>query len=389
MLKENYTNDIVFILYTLSISLGGVFYMFIGFDYIDELLTLILFTTLLISKKFRIYKELIFLFICFIGYLIYSLIIKVTIPSAIFHDFQQEIKPYLVFYCALALKGSFTNSQKRLLKLLILSLVLFIIIIIVTDNIDDFFTHPTFMATSCLTLGLTYLYISDFNKRDIFIFVFIIIWGLFSMRGKFLGEIVGIFFIIFFINKEIKLSLKNVIVMSLMLVLVILISWHKIQIYFFPDEGETARLALYYNSINIFYDYFPLGSGFGTYGNDASRVYYSPLYYEYGLNFIWGLNHENDSYVTDTYFPILCQYGVVGLLLFSLFWLKIYSRIKKTFRLNKIKFYKISLCLFLIIVIESVADSTILSYRGISLMMLLGFTLAHNKKEQSQYNNVE
>ncbi|HUH08885.1 MAG TPA: hypothetical protein VML96_13880, partial [Egibacteraceae bacterium] len=51
----------------------------------------------------------------------------------------------------------------------------------------------------------------------------------------------------------------------------------------------NPRLALYVTSVTIARDYFPLGAGLGRYGSPMSRVDFSPLYAEYGLDRIWGL----------------------------------------------------------------------------------------------------
>jgi len=88
-----------------------------------------------------------------------------------------------------------------------------------------------------------------------------------------------------------------------------------------PEPGlENARLAIYYTSVDVARDYFPLGAGLGRYGSWMSRVDYSPLYETYGLDRVYGLSREVPGYITDTFWPqILGEIGVFGLLAYVAF----------------------------------------------------------------------
>jgi hypothetical protein len=88
------------------------------------------------------------------------------------------------------------------------------------------------------------------------------------------------------------------------------------------DEGaqtSPARVALYTGSFRIARDHFPLGAGVGRYGSHMSRVEYSPVYGEYGLDRVPGLRERNPRYITDTFWPmILGEFGVGGLAAYGL-----------------------------------------------------------------------
>ena len=86
-----------------------------------------------------------------------------------------------------------------------------------------------------------------------------------------------------------------------------------------PDDEDRrtdpARVALYFGSFEIARDHFPLGVGMGRYGSWMSRVEYSPVYREYGLNDVPGLRASNSQFATDTFWPMaLGEFGVVGAL---------------------------------------------------------------------------
>lgn len=86
----------------------------------------------------------------------------------------------------------------------------------------------------------------------------------------------------------------------------------QIQEYFLTSTA--ARSLLMQDGLAIAGQLFPLGSGFATFGTYMSGEYYSPLYYEYGLNTVWGLWPSSPSFVSDSFWPaILAQFGFVGL----------------------------------------------------------------------------
>lgn len=79
-----------------------------------------------------------------------------------------------------------------------------------------------------------------------------------------------------------------------------------------------VRLGMYLTAARIAIDYFPVGSGFGSFGSLASIIDgYSPLYYEYGVDKI-GANSEQavldgQHTLLDTFWPhIIAELGVFG-----------------------------------------------------------------------------
>lgn len=63
--------------------------------------------------------------------------------------------------------------------------------------------------------------------------------------------------------------------------------------------------------------YFPLGSGFGTFGTKIAAENYSSLYTAYGFNNIWGMSANDMRFLLDSYYPqIIGQLGYLGMLVF-------------------------------------------------------------------------
>ncbi len=81
-----------------------------------------------------------------------------------------------------------------------------------------------------------------------------------------------------------------------------------------PYINTQARNVLYSTSLRIARDYFPFGSGLGTFGGWISALYYSPLYAKYGIDSIYGLE-KGGEFITDTFWPYLtAQFGIFGII---------------------------------------------------------------------------
>ncbi|MEX1277833.1 MAG: O-antigen ligase family protein [Chloroflexota bacterium] len=91
-----------------------------------------------------------------------------------------------------------------------------------------------------------------------------------------------------------------------------------------PDAAVIAtaqpRIALYVGSVAIARDHVPLGAGLGRYGSHMSRVEYSPVYGQYGLDQVTGLQPTDGSAITDTFWPMLLgETGIIGMIAFGVF----------------------------------------------------------------------
>lgn len=98
---------------------------------------------------------------------------------------------------------------------------------------------------------------------------------------------------------------------------------------YFEDVGSSGhiRIAMYLAGYNIASDYFPFGSGMGTFGSLSSIIGgYSKVHHDYGVSNI-GSNSPEDvaeghHTLLDTYWPhILGELGFIGGALFLLIWL--------------------------------------------------------------------
>ena len=107
--------------------------------------------------------------------------------------------------------------------------------------------------------------------------------------------------------------LRNVITA---VILIVLLSYDQIENYF-SGEKITARFLLLITGIKIMKDYFPFGTGFATFGTQTAKIFYSPIYYTYGLNTFWALK-EGGTELTDCYWPAIGgETGIIGIILIA------------------------------------------------------------------------
>ena len=382
-----------------TLFFGVIFYDTLGFKYTDEICTL-MFCVLYIyyifhTKDWEINKLFLITIGIFMFYLIYSITINSNIKIAIFTDFIIQIKPYLCFFCIYAIAPKLDNKKKQITRYIciIISIYLFILGIIdlfMPYFLYSFMDHPSRFATAVSITALLYLYSSEYTLKDKIIFITMLSIGLISGRSKFYGFYALSLFLVFYINKNFKLkfNLKNLIFFLIAISAILLVAKEKIVLYFIEgglsagkgEEDFYARMALYYFSGEVFTDFFPFGSGFASFATYASAEYYSPLYAHYHIDIMHGLTPKDPSFMADTYYPALAQFGIIGALLFFAFWIYLSKKAFAYFDILKCtKEFVTSILIIGFFLIECTSDSTITHNRGLFMMMLLGLILSNMK----------
>ncbi|XKH50621.1 O-antigen ligase family protein [Chryseomicrobium palamuruense] len=93
-------------------------------------------------------------------------------------------------------------------------------------------------------------------------------------------------------------------------------------------SSNSGRLYIVKTGFEIFRDYPIIGSGFGTFGDSATKSYQSPIYKDYGIYL--------PIYSDNQYIQIIAQTGVLGVLLFAVFLLAMSYRV---FRFSSTSMY--------------------------------------------------
>ena len=138
-----------------------------------------------------------------------------------------------------------------------------------------------------------------------------------------LFSVMFIFLLIYF-QKRAQLKTRTVVFMS---VIVLLLGTFQIQTYLM--NVNAPRYLFFYYGGKTANTYFPLGSGFATFGSDQAARNYSRLYYQYGFNSLFGMNTKDGSFLSDTFWPMaIGQFGWIGSILYILIYVRIFFSFK-------------------------------------------------------------
>lgn len=173
-------------------------------------------------------------------------------------------------------------------------------------------------------------------------------------------------------NRERKLHIWQI---MLLVGIALIFAYGDLQEYIFNGYAPRAQLLRYgFVTANR---YFPLGSGFASYGSEMAKRYYSKLYYEYGFNNIWSMSPENNlpgsefGTLNDCYLGMIVgQYGWIGLCCYAGIIYSIYKMLTKGFENTYSKAILIST---LITILSSVmVSNNTSSYFGICMYAVMG-----------------
>lgn len=358
----------------------------VNFDWSDEILTVALLGYAFMKQRFLVKdkgrKTEINIYIgLMIFYLAYSFFIKITTPRGILLDFMQQLRPYAVFYLTWMMAPDFSPKQKKRIKwVMLLSFFGYLIAFKFKPSLVTPYGSGESAALGQIALccAMIYYLFSKQTKRNRNIAILIMLLGLISGKSKYFGECVVFIALVIFVKSKINFtSVSTLLKVAALGSVVIFFTWTKFNAYyvqgFQTDDQEIARPATYETGIKImFKDYIPFGSGLGSFGTAAAAKEYSPLYYKYQLNTIWGLDPSNPMFLADAFYPTLAEYGIVGLFFFLWFWKR---RLWECNQIKNIVFYRMALMAIMALALESTADSSYLSGKGMGYFMILALCL--------------
>ena len=148
----------------------------------------------------------------------------------------------------------------------------------------------------------------------------------------------------------------------------------------------SVRVALHVVGIRILGDYFPLGSGFGTFGSYLSGEYYSNIYALYGIDRVWGMSKNFYSFISDVFWPyIYGQFGLFGLLIYGKIILDIFFRQFRSGITDSSRIAMASVWIYALIATTSEAYFT--NTTGVQMALILGMFIGYgnlNRKTVSE-----
>lgn len=366
----------------------------VNFDWSDEILTVALLGYAFMKQRFLVKDkgrttEINIYIGLMIFYLVYSLLIQVTTFRGVYLDLLQQLRPYAVFYLTWMMAPDFSPKQKKRIKwVMLFSFFSYLILFKIKPSVVTPYGGEESAALGQIALccAMVYYLFSKQTKRNRNIAILIMLLGLVSGKSKYFGECVVFIALVIFVKSKINFtSVSTLLKVAALGCVVIFFTWTKFNAYYVEgfqnDAAEMARPLTYETGMEImFKDYIPFGSGLGSFGTAAAAKEYSPLYFKYQLNNIWGLDSSNPMFLADAFYPTLAEYGIVGLFFFLWFWKR---RLWECNKIPNIVYYRMALMAILALALESTADSSYLSGKGMGYFMVLALCLNSGRQQMN------
>lgn len=246
------------------------------------------------------------------------------------------------------------------------------------------YSHATFLISTLIIL-VSVLIANGVRKNKMPIILGIIgIILTFRSKPILIVVFISIMLILRNKNKLHSISKKQFITYGI-IILALSLYFASSQINTYISFGESAaRGAFYIYGFNIAYTRFPLGSGFCTFASTLSHKYYSPLYFDYNMQNIWGITPDDGSYAGDTFWPnIFAQYGFIGFILYLLMLFYIYKSINNRFIILSDQWIA-AMSLLLYTISAAFAESFYTNATSVIFALVLSIYLGENSKQTLQ-----
>ena len=155
------------------------------------------------------------------------------------------------------------------------------------------------------------------------------------------------------------------------------------QIIYYIKDVNHPRMRLIIYSIKTAMMYFPVGSGFATYGSEMAKRFYSPVYSYWGFEKFYGLSPSNGSCLNDNYMAmILAQFGFVGFAIFIVIMYIILNQTVQNTRLENSRTRNILSALYISMLATSLMSGTFKGAVGMVTFMTMGILRRQRKKQK-------
>ncbi|MDR2233243.1 MAG: hypothetical protein LBE56_08990 [Tannerella sp.] len=361
---QKFINKYFFYLYVFTLFFGVLLYNTTGFKGLDiasSVILVVFYGIYLIGAKKRKFN-IAFLFVVtiFLFYLNYSFYISYNTRNAIAMDFMTQLRPYLTFFMILQMSPTLSDKQKSILKKIVFyTWLLFIPVglyaLINSSFLSTLMDKPSNYTACIVALSIVFLYCSNFSIKDKLTFVFMMSMGLITVHTQFYIFFLIVCGLIMFFHHAavLKSNWKTGIALATIACLIIFVSRSEITSHLFPaglTGGGFASLAT--------------SSGFSSQLNE-------------GINPLSSFISQEWFSSSVSYYPVLAQLGLIGILLYMSFWgYIIVTAIMQFKQKGDIQPFIIVLMLVVFIFLENLSDSFFTSNKGYFMMMFIGLLLS-------------
>lgn len=385
MVSKNYTKGVIFQI----------------FQYIDEvLMILFLFSNIIEAKRIKIYnfeKKSFILFIIFIG---------IGIVSNIYYKTQRLLpividtitfSKFMVFYFFFRNYTIGEDLEKTFKDLIFRTKFVTVFLFILTtlnifyedlyptfdyryfmNSIQLFFPHPMYLSEATILLMIVCLYDMKNGKKNNWMYIAALsIITFFTFRTKSIACVAAIL-LLYFLTCIFKVKNKYVLFVFV-LIITLNISNEQLNFYY-NNVNTTARYMIVNDSIEIANDYFPLGSGFGTFGTNATNIFGSIFYNKYG--------YVEGSYkyqaMSDSFWPgVIAQTGWIGMSFYLLAMIVFIYEITKYIKKDSY-FFVSALSIFLFEFMSTTSDTAFCNPMVTIYAIMLGWMFSYVNKESEK-----
>lgn len=240
-----------------------------------------------------------------------------------------------------------------------------------------FFGTPANMAFVMIGLTALLFRLYEFYGGRILLYL-IMVWILMlsTLRVKAFGGVVVSTFIYFIIiRKRRKFGFLSWLTMGAG---VLLLAARQFAAYYTANADKEVRSVLQRFCFRIANDYFPFGTGFGTYASAYSADPYSRVYIQYHLDRIWGMSRQYNAFISDTFWPmIIGQSGYLGLCIYLILILVLIASALKISRNNAYSYASV-LLVVIYLLISSTSESSFVNTYAVFLAVPVGLAFAEN-----------
>jgi len=276
-----------------------------AFSSVDEAVTIvgigIVFNNFILKKQTSGQRILYLLLVMVIIGIISTIVYKIS-PSLIatLFDLILFVKPFVIFLMFYsvprAIKTEVLNGLNRIAKVIFL----FVFMYYVAHKLFGTFlmanafpilgnmAQVSWLRVVCLNI------IAATNERKVtrryivLFYISLFITGIGGFASALFASMT-LYLYLYRENKERKLHIWQIAVLACV---AFIFAYSDLQEYIF--NGYAPRVLLLKYGFITANNYFPLGSGFASYGSEMAKRYYSKLYYEYGFNNVWSMSPENN-----------------------------------------------------------------------------------------------
>ena len=253
-----------------------------------------------------------------------------------------------------------------------------------TYSITLGFGHPEFLSRVCFSLILVLSYNYRYFKHNIYYIMMLTVVMFLSFRTK---SIVCVFILFALYIYFFKLRFKSLTPIALAGAAGVGYLGYDSFVFYYIEHDQCARALLTKDGLYLAKQYFPLGTGFGTFASYIASAFYSKLYIFLGYYNMYGsgLDEVEGNALSDTFWPIVyTQTGVFGLIAFLIAIFSMIIYIVKS-RKTDLYFFWIAMSLILYDLISSSASSAFFHPASMVSYLFLGLiTSIHEfpKKEK-------